>query len=192
MRELATKAPSLSPGELAKLCPGVGWGTLQVALPPQTLPRAVALSLPCLPCLPKVGCLFPAPQRSIYLTVLFQNVASVIYSLRPERRTPAAWECSCSNECLLLQPPTPTSPTEPPAPPHGARSCVPAAFHKAGRQGEAVRVLEQLTHNAVVESRFSDAAYYYWMLSMQCLDIAQGKQASAGPLVFPGPALAPR
>ncbi|NXA54732.1 IF122 protein, partial [Nothocercus julius] len=47
------------------------------------------------------------------------------------------------------------------------------AFHKAGRQGEAVRVLEQLTHNAVVESRFNDAAYYYWMLSMQCVDIAQ-------------------
>ncbi|XP_063797290.1 intraflagellar transport protein 122 homolog isoform X2 [Pseudophryne corroboree] len=47
------------------------------------------------------------------------------------------------------------------------------AFHKAGHQDEAVRVLEQLTHNAVVESRFNDAAYYYWMLSMQCLDIAQ-------------------
>ncbi|XP_012866043.1 PREDICTED: intraflagellar transport protein 122 homolog isoform X2 [Dipodomys ordii] len=47
------------------------------------------------------------------------------------------------------------------------------AFHKAGRQKEAVKVLEQLTHNAVVESRFNDAAYYYWMLSMQCLDIAQ-------------------
>ncbi|XP_077040819.1 intraflagellar transport protein 122 homolog isoform X2 [Agelaius phoeniceus] len=47
------------------------------------------------------------------------------------------------------------------------------AFHKAGRQGEAVRVLEQLTHNAVLESRFNDAAYYYWMLSMQCLDIAR-------------------
>ncbi|NP_998055.1 intraflagellar transport protein 122 homolog [Danio rerio] len=47
------------------------------------------------------------------------------------------------------------------------------AFHKAGRQAEAVRVLEQLTHNAVVESRFSDASYYYWMLSMQCLDIAR-------------------
>ncbi|NXX34217.1 IF122 protein, partial [Nicator chloris] len=47
------------------------------------------------------------------------------------------------------------------------------AFHKAGRQREAVRVLEQLTHNAVVERRFNDAAYYYWMLSMQCLDIAQ-------------------
>ncbi|RMB99073.1 hypothetical protein DUI87_24619 [Hirundo rustica rustica] len=50
------------------------------------------------------------------------------------------------------------------------------AFHKAGRQSEAVRVLEQLTHNAVVESRFNDAAYYYWMLSMQCLDIAQGQK----------------
>ncbi|KAM7040867.1 intraflagellar transport protein 122 homolog isoform 2-T2 [Acridotheres tristis] len=47
------------------------------------------------------------------------------------------------------------------------------AFHKAGRQREAVLVLEQLTHNAVLESRFNDAAYYYWMLSMQCLDIAQ-------------------
>lgn len=51
----------------------------------------------------------------------------------------------------------------------------PLAFHKAGRQQEAVKVLEQLTHNAVVENRFNDAAYYYWMLSMQCLDIAQGK-----------------
>ncbi|XP_014652267.1 PREDICTED: intraflagellar transport protein 122 homolog isoform X4 [Ceratotherium simum simum] len=47
------------------------------------------------------------------------------------------------------------------------------AFHKAGRQGEAVRVLEQLSHNAVVENRFNDAAYYYWMLSMLCLNIAQ-------------------
>lgn len=49
------------------------------------------------------------------------------------------------------------------------------AFHKAGRQNEAVKVLEQLTHNAVVENRFSDAGYYYWMLSMQCLDIARGE-----------------
>uniref|UniRef100_H3DKP0 Intraflagellar transport protein 122 homolog n=1 Tax=Tetraodon nigroviridis TaxID=99883 RepID=H3DKP0_TETNG len=50
------------------------------------------------------------------------------------------------------------------------------AFHKAGRQNEAVKVLEQLTHNAVVENRFSDAGYYYWMLSMQCLDIARGSE----------------
>ncbi|KAL7398827.1 hypothetical protein ABVT39_015828 [Epinephelus coioides] len=47
------------------------------------------------------------------------------------------------------------------------------AFHKAGRQNEAVKVLEQLTQNAVVENRFNDAGYYYWMLSMQCLDIAR-------------------
>ncbi|XP_056357716.1 intraflagellar transport protein 122 homolog [Oenanthe melanoleuca] len=51
------------------------------------------------------------------------------------------------------------------------------AFHRAGRQTEAVRVLEQLTHNAVLESRFNDAAYYYWMLSMQCLDIARENEA---------------
>ncbi|MED6244255.1 hypothetical protein ATANTOWER_001350 [Ataeniobius toweri] len=48
-----------------------------------------------------------------------------------------------------------------------------SAFHKAGRQNEAVKVLEQLTHNAVVENRFNDAGYYYWMLSMQCLDIGR-------------------
>ena len=48
------------------------------------------------------------------------------------------------------------------------------AFHKAGLQEQAVRVLEQLTHNAVVESRFNDAGYYFWKLSMQCLDIASG------------------
>ncbi|ELU12491.1 hypothetical protein CAPTEDRAFT_164190 [Capitella teleta] len=46
------------------------------------------------------------------------------------------------------------------------------AFHKAGLQEPAVRVLEQLTHNAVIENRFNDAGYYFWKLSMQCLDIA--------------------
>ncbi|XP_018007047.1 intraflagellar transport protein 122 homolog [Hyalella azteca] len=44
------------------------------------------------------------------------------------------------------------------------------AFHKAGKPGEAFRVLEQLTHNAVTENRFSDAGYYFWMLSLQCLE----------------------
>ncbi|WAR26649.1 IF122-like protein [Mya arenaria] len=47
------------------------------------------------------------------------------------------------------------------------------AFHKAGLQAEAVKVLEQLTHNAVIESRFNDAGYYFWKLSIQCLDIAR-------------------
>jgi len=42
-------------------------------------------------------------------------------------------------------------------------------------QGEAVHVLEQLTENAVAENRFSDAGYYYWKLSMQCLQLSAGK-----------------
>lgn len=50
-----------------------------------------------------------------------------------------------------------------------------SAFHKAGRQQEALHVLEQLTENAVRESRFMDAGYYYWMLSMQYLDRAAGQ-----------------
>ena len=37
-----------------------------------------------------------------------------------------------------------------------------------------MKVLEQLTHNAVIESRFNDAGYYFWKLSIQCLDIARG------------------
>jgi len=40
-------------------------------------------------------------------------------------------------------------------------------------QEEAVKVLEQLTVNAVVENRFDDAGYYFWKLAMQCLDIAR-------------------
>ena len=42
-------------------------------------------------------------------------------------------------------------------------------------EDQAVRVLEQLTQNAVVENRFNDAGYYYWKLSMQCLDLAAGE-----------------
>ena len=75
---------------------------------------------------------------------------------------------------LLLQQPL-ASPAEFHPTPQTVFFFAPLAFHKAGRQQEAVKVLEQLTHNAVVENRFNDAAYYYWMLSMQCLDIAQGK-----------------
>ena len=35
--------------------------------------------------------------------------------------------------------------------------------------GEAVKVLEQLTRNAVMEKRFQDASYYNWCLSMQVI-----------------------
>ncbi|GFU46426.1 intraflagellar transport protein 122 homolog [Trichonephila clavipes] len=43
------------------------------------------------------------------------------------------------------------------------------AFYTAGRQDEAVGVLEQLTKIAVNEKRFREAGYYYWILSMQTL-----------------------
>uniref|UniRef100_T1G248 Intraflagellar transport protein 122 homolog n=1 Tax=Helobdella robusta TaxID=6412 RepID=T1G248_HELRO len=46
------------------------------------------------------------------------------------------------------------------------------AFHKAGKEQEAILVLEQLTDNAVLEKRFQDASYYHWLLSMQFLDSA--------------------
>ena len=54
------------------------------------------------------------------------------------------------------------------------RSFFCSAFHKAGLQEQAVKVLEQLTLNAVIENRFNDAGYYFWKLSMQCLDLAAG------------------
>ncbi|GJQ71136.1 hypothetical protein Trydic_g1040 [Trypoxylus dichotomus] len=47
------------------------------------------------------------------------------------------------------------------------------AFHKAGKPDEAFGVLQQLTENAVSERRFQDAGYYYWILSRQCLELAQ-------------------
>ncbi|KAG1660681.1 Intraflagellar transport protein 122 [Nymphon striatum] len=46
------------------------------------------------------------------------------------------------------------------------------AFHKAGEEEEAFKVLKQLTLNAVTENRFQDAGYYYWLLSQQCLENA--------------------
>ncbi|XP_020611190.1 intraflagellar transport protein 122 homolog isoform X2 [Orbicella faveolata] len=52
------------------------------------------------------------------------------------------------------------------------------AFHKAGRRDQAVKVLEQLCHNAVVEHRFHDAGYYFWKLSVQCLDLVSGGATS--------------
>lgn len=102
--------------------------------------------------------------------MLFQDGASAIYSLGPRgeaRRHPGNVAHRCSAGVLLSASSRPPRVT--------CALVAPAAFHKAGRQREAVKVLEQLAHNAVVESRFNDAAYYYWMLSMQCLDIAQGE-----------------
>ncbi|KAJ1568295.1 hypothetical protein HK405_002985 [Cladochytrium tenue] len=44
-------------------------------------------------------------------------------------------------------------------------------YRKAGRLDEAIRVLEQLAKNSVFECRFEDAAYYYWLLSVETLDM---------------------
>lgn len=49
------------------------------------------------------------------------------------------------------------------------------AYHKAGMPDAAMKVLEQLTFNAVKKSRFCDAGFYYWKLSFQCLEMAQGE-----------------
>ncbi|KAJ3091116.1 hypothetical protein HK102_001633 [Quaeritorhiza haematococci] len=43
-------------------------------------------------------------------------------------------------------------------------------FKKAGRFDEAFRVLEQLSQNAILEKRFEDGSFYFWMLAMQHLD----------------------
>jgi len=51
-------------------------------------------------------------------------------------------------------------------------------------EDQAVKVLEQLTQNAVVENRFNDAGYYYWKLSMQCLDLAAGQSLLCSTGVF--------
>jgi intraflagellar transport protein 122 len=43
------------------------------------------------------------------------------------------------------------------------------ALDKAGRQTEALHLLEQLAENAITETRFEDAGYYYWLLAKSCL-----------------------
>ncbi|KAF1756874.1 hypothetical protein GCK72_013328 [Caenorhabditis remanei] len=50
------------------------------------------------------------------------------------------------------------------------------AFHRAGKEQEAMNVLEQLTSNAVDENRFADAGFYYWLLSQQYLDRSQSEE----------------
>ncbi|XP_050311771.1 intraflagellar transport protein 122 homolog [Anthonomus grandis grandis] len=47
------------------------------------------------------------------------------------------------------------------------------AFHKAGKSEEAFKVFQQLTSNAVAETRFDDASFYHWIISRQYLDLAK-------------------
>mmetsp|Transcript_3049 Transcript_3049/g.4655 ORF Transcript_3049/g.4655 Transcript_3049/m.4655 type:complete len:1198 (+) Transcript_3049:84-3677(+) len=43
------------------------------------------------------------------------------------------------------------------------------AFKNAGHPDKARNMLQHLTHNAVVENRFNDASYYFWLLAMEHL-----------------------
>jgi intraflagellar transport protein 122 len=43
------------------------------------------------------------------------------------------------------------------------------AFDDAGRPDLSSQMLDQLTHNAVLENRFNDASYYFWLLSQEHL-----------------------
>lgn len=54
------------------------------------------------------------------------------------------------------------------------------AFHEAGCPEEAFKVLEQLIKNAIFETRFHDAGYYHWVLSIQYLDLARSRLGKEG------------
>lgn len=43
------------------------------------------------------------------------------------------------------------------------------AYKQAGRPDLSRKILQQLTHNAVVERRYQDASYYYWLLALENL-----------------------
>jgi len=47
------------------------------------------------------------------------------------------------------------------------------AFKDAGQPLEALRMLQTLTHNAVVEKRYGDAGYYYWLMALDELRSSQ-------------------
>lgn len=56
------------------------------------------------------------------------------------------------------------------------------AYKKAGRPDLSRKILQQLTHNAVVERRYQDAGYYFWILAQENLkmvsEVAEGQELS--------------
>lgn len=48
------------------------------------------------------------------------------------------------------------------------------AYTQGGYPRQATQILERLTHNAVTENRFSDAAFYYYQLAMEALKVREG------------------
>lgn len=185
----------MSPGSGQALsCDGRGMQQAR-CFHPQTLPLGVASSFPCLPCLPKVGCLFPSPSKGVPPPHCTFSGCSLGYlppsaERRIRQRGAAAAPRWVSYFCSA--PPTSASPTEPPNS-HTGRALVPLQrSHKAGRQGGGGPGAGAAHSQCRGRAGSVTPPIITWMLSMQCLDIAQGKQASAGPLAFPGPALAPR
>jgi intraflagellar transport protein 122 len=45
------------------------------------------------------------------------------------------------------------------------------AYKKAKQPVMALSMIEQLACSAVIEQRFNDASYYFWRLSIECLNI---------------------
>ena len=43
------------------------------------------------------------------------------------------------------------------------------AYQQGGYPELATKILEQLTHNGVVENRFADASFYFYQLAMEAL-----------------------
>src|SRR4051794_31728325 len=50
------------------------------------------------------------------------------------------------------------------------------AFKMAGKPDESLKMLQQLTHNAVTENRYNDAGYYYWLLAVEVLKNLPAKE----------------
>ncbi|CAM9651174.1 unnamed protein product [Heterosigma akashiwo] len=69
------------------------------------------------------------------------------------------------------RPPSPgTTRARPSAPPRPAR---PFLRPQAGRPDQSQKLMSQLTDNAVMEGRFKDAAYYYYLLGAECLRVGK-------------------
>ncbi len=54
------------------------------------------------------------------------------------------------------------------------------AFQEAGSPGQSLQLLQKLTKNAIVENRYEDAGYYYWLLAQEHLDMATGSKPTTG------------
>jgi len=67
-----------------------------------------------------------------------------------------------------------------------------AAYKKAGRPDLSRKILQQLTHNAVVERRYMDAGYYFWLLSAEFQRILSEGAADASGAVFKAAGVTPR